>query len=277
MDEPCKQEWSVRNTTIKTKKPQLVKWQQLAVQVHISWLTDPMTRHGEPHYLLIMREDESGTVNPSYFLPSKDEKQQVLNSLLVWDLCNSVCNMLSFFVCVCVCVRPRSTSVSLVRCIRPSAAFGCPTSVQETTQSKWEPRHWLVTAPGRTPWTSMWLNVRHTLSYILKLHRCFSNSAEMMLTVIIKVIQVFDPTGYENVLYAMIFVPITIILLICLLVAMLVVLNRKRCVFLFAVAQQLFHYSMPLYKTNGNKTLNIKNIRCRISCSRHKNTSTWVA
>lgn len=109
----------------------------------------------------------------------------------------------------------------------------------------------------------MWLNVRHTQSCIIKLHRCFSNSAEMMLTVIIKVIQVFDPTGYENVLYAMIFVPITIILLICLLVAMLVVLNRKRCVFLFAVAQQLFHYivvyitvhhySMPLYKTKETK------------------------
>ncbi|XP_026149381.1 insulin-like growth factor 1 receptor isoform X3 [Mastacembelus armatus] len=33
---------------------------------------------------------------------------------------------------------------------------------------------------------------------------------------------------YENVLYAMIFVPVTIIILICILVAMLVVLNRKR-------------------------------------------------
>lgn len=82
----------------------------------------------------------------------------------------------------------------------------------------------------------------------------FCNGTEMMLTVIIEVIQVFDPTGYENVLYAMIFVPITIILFICLLAAMLVVLNRKRCVFLCTIAQQLFHYSMQLHKPNGNKT-----------------------
>lgn len=46
----------------------------------------------------------------------------------------------------------------------------------------------------------------------------------------------FDPTGYENVLYAVIFVPIAIVLFICLFVAMLVVLNRKR--FVFNVLQQ---------------------------------------
>lgn len=40
---------------------------------------------------------------------------------------------------------------------------------------------------------------------------------------------VFHSTGYENALYAMIFVPVFVVLFICLLIAMLVVLNRKRC------------------------------------------------
>lgn len=57
----------------------------------------------------------------------------------------------------------------------------------------------------------------------------FSDYTEMLLAVTITVIM-FNPTGYEHVLYAMIFVPIAIILFICLLVTMLVVVNRKRCV-----------------------------------------------
>lgn len=40
---------------------------------------------------------------------------------------------------------------------------------------------------------------------------------------------VFDSTGYENALYVMVFVPVVIVLFICLLIAMLVVVNRKRC------------------------------------------------
>lgn len=60
----------------------------------------------------------------------------------------------------------------------------------------------------------------------------------MMLSVIIKV---FDPTGYENVLYAMIFVPLSIIFLICLLVTMLVVFSRKRFVFQCTVVIQVEH------------------------------------
>lgn len=41
--------------------------------------------------------------------------------------------------------------------------------------------------------------------------------------------QLFYSTGYENMLYTMIFVPILIVLF-CLLVPLLVVLSRKRCV-----------------------------------------------
>lgn len=37
-----------------------------------------------------------------------------------------------------------------------------------------------------------------------------------------------DPAGYHNVLFAMIFVPFAIILLVCLLVTMLLLLNKKR-------------------------------------------------
>lgn len=44
-------------------------------------------------------------------------------------------------------------------------------------------------------------------------------------------IKMFDSAGYENVLYAMIFAPIAIILFICILGSMFYVLNRKRYVF----------------------------------------------
>lgn len=38
----------------------------------------------------------------------------------------------------------------------------------------------------------------------------------------------FGPSGYQNILFAMIFVPAAIVLLICLVVATLVVLSKKR-------------------------------------------------
>lgn len=43
-------------------------------------------------------------------------------------------------------------------------------------------------------------------------------------------IKLFDLAGYENIFYAMIFVPISIIIFICLLIGVMVVLNRKRFV-----------------------------------------------
>lgn len=43
---------------------------------------------------------------------------------------------------------------------------------------------------------------------------------------------VCDPTGYQNILFAMIFVPIAIVFFVCLLVTMLVVLNKKRYLYL---------------------------------------------
>lgn len=132
---------------------------------------------------------------------------------------------------LCLCLRPRSTSVSPGRCTRPSVAFGCPTSVPETIQSELEPRRWLETARGLPLWTSTWLNVRqraivncHTSPYVChgSLHPCD--------VVVTYVTEAFAPTGYQTALYAMIFIPIAVILPICLLVMMLVVFNRKRCV-----------------------------------------------
>lgn len=38
----------------------------------------------------------------------------------------------------------------------------------------------------------------------------------------------FCPSGYQNILFAMIFVPLAVVLLICLVVTALVVLNKKR-------------------------------------------------
>lgn len=88
----------------------------------------------------------------------------------------------------------------------------------------------------------MWLNVRNMRPHrSLSLHT--TDSTETMFNVTVKVTKMFfNPTGYENVLYAMIFVPIVIVLLICLLGSMLVILNRKRCVFLSTVnkSAQLF-------------------------------------
>lgn len=67
----------------------------------------------------------------------------------------------------------------------------------------------------------------------------------------------FDPTGYENVLYTMIFVPIAIILFICFLVSMLVVLNRKRCVSLLWVEHS--NYSIT-FKCGNTVSSSIKYI-----------------
>lgn len=131
----------------------------------------------------------------------------------------------------CLCLRRRSTNVSPVRCTRPSVAFGCPTSVQGTIPSELELRLWLATARGLPLWISTWLNVRqraimnyHTLPCIChgSLH-----PGDVVVTYVTKALA---PTGYQTALYAMIFVPIAVILPICLLVTMLVVFNRKRCV-----------------------------------------------
>lgn len=75
----------------------------------------------------------------------------------------------------------------------------------------------------------------------------------------------FNPTGYENVLYAMIFVPIVIVLLICLLGSMLVILNRKRCVFLstFNKSAQLFTsvcYTKQKHKISPSNQTNLANL-----------------
>lgn len=63
----------------------------------------------------------------------------------------------------------------------------------------------------------------------------------------------FNPTGYENVLYAMIFVPIVIVLLICLLGSMLVILNRKRCVFLSTVNKSAQLFTSVCYTKQKHK------------------------
>lgn len=116
----------------------------------------------------------------------------------------------------------------------------------------------------------MWLNVRN-----MRLHRSLSlhttDSTETMFNVTIKVTKMFfNPTGYENVLYAMIFVPIVIVLLICLLGSMLVILNRKRCVFLSTVnkSAQLFtsvcytkqKQKMQKYRISPSNQSNLANL-----------------
>lgn len=68
-------------------------------------------------------------------------------------------------------------------------------------------------------------------------------------------IKLFDPAGYENIFYAMIFVPISIIIFICLLIGVMVVLNRKRFV------QEVFHHLQKIYPEKGNAILFPKEMR----------------
>lgn len=116
----------------------------------------------------------------------------------------------------------------------------------------------------------MWLNVRNMRTHrSLSLHT--TDSTETMFNVTVKVTKMFfNPTGYENVLYAMIFVPIVIVLLICLLGSMLVILNRKRCVFLSTVnkSAQLFisvcytkqKHKMQKYRISPSNQTNLANL-----------------
>lgn len=116
----------------------------------------------------------------------------------------------------------------------------------------------------------MWLNVRNMRTHrSLSLHT--TDSTETMFNVTVKVTKMFfNPTGYENVLYAMIFVPIVIVLLICLLGSMLVILNRKRCVFLSTVnkSAQLFtsvcytkqKHKMQKYRISPSNQSNLANL-----------------
>lgn len=115
-------------------------------------------------------------------------------------------------------LRARSTNASLGRRIRRSVASVSTTSARETTRCESEPSRWLETAPGRTLWTSTWLKVRGLVCTCAWVSRCKSRCLTKL----------FDPSGYQNVLFAMIFVPFAIILFICLVVTMLVVLNKKR-------------------------------------------------
>lgn len=64
----------------------------------------------------------------------------------------------------------------------------------------------------------MWLNVRGSVSAGVQT----SQSGSGCLT------KLFGPSGYQNILFAMIFIPFAIILFICLVCTMLVVLNKKR-------------------------------------------------
>lgn len=75
-------------------------------------------------------------------------------------------------------------------------------------------------------------------------------------------IKLFDPAGYENIFYAMIFVPISIIIFICLLIGVMVVLNRKRFV------QEVFHHLQKIYPEKENAILFPKETR---PCIRKKN------
>jgi len=130
--------------------------------------------------LLVLKQNVAGSVNC--------RKLQIKNmrpSVIQLGFCKS-CSIIVFFFCLCVWLSPRSTSVYLDKCIRPSVAFGCPTWVQETTRSEWEPSHWLATAHGHTLWISMWLKVRRTHCHaplklfvqhcFIRAHKCSQNN-----------------------------------------------------------------------------------------------------
>lgn len=122
------------------------------------------------------------------------------------------------------CIRRRSTSASQVRCIRPSAASVWPTSARETTRSGFEPRRWPATARGPSLWISTWPNVRigKTPGGLVAgevAQRPWTDRSTLI-----------HPTGYPNSVYAMVFVPIAVVLFVCLLITMLVLVNKKRFV-----------------------------------------------